>query len=236
MSLRNAGERALSLHSCPAAAQYFNAALELWPKDDPERPLLLFHLGQSLFYADAQGADVLEEAKRGLLELGDRETAAEAERFSPGSHSSAASRKRASSSTPIARGSSWKASAPRCAKVEVLADLSQLLNMAAEHDEAIRLANEALRDAETLGLREHQARALYTIGMSRGLSGDPGGRSDLERSIVILEEIDSYLSAQACGMLADLENTLGNLGGDSSSRSGLASMPSASATPRTSGG
>ncbi len=211
MSLRNAGERALSLHSVSAAARYFRAALDLWPEDDPERPLLLFRLGQALFYADAEGADVLEEAKQGLLELGDRETAAEAETFLTGiAHAHGEPQERVFEHANRAR-ELVEGLGPSRARVEVLADLSQLLNMSAEHDEAIRLANEALRDAEALGLRELQARALYTIGMSRGLSGDSEGRRDVERSIAILEEIDSYLSAQACGMLAELENTLGNL-------------------------
>jgi class 3 adenylate cyclase/tetratricopeptide (TPR) repeat protein len=211
VSLRNAGDRALSLHSCAAAARYFSAALELWPESDSEKPLVLFRLGKSLFYAEAEGADVLEEARQSLLALGDRETAAEAETFLTGiAHAHGESQERVFEHATRAR-MFVEGLEPSRATVEVLADLSQLLNMAAEHEEAIRLASEALRDAEALGLRELQARALYTIGMSRGLSGDPGGREDLERSIEILEEIDSYLSAQACGMLAEFENTLGNL-------------------------
>ena len=46
----------------------------------------------------------------------------------------------------------------------------------------------------------------------RGVLGDVAGREDLERSIEIMERIDSSLSSLHCGMLADLEGSLGNLG------------------------
>ena len=59
--------------------------------------------------------------------------------------------------------------------------------------------------------RSRQARSPSS-GSSRGLLGDAAGREDLERSIEIAERIDSSLSSLHCGMLADLEGSLGNLG------------------------
>ena len=73
----------------------------------------------------------------------------------------------------------------------MLLDLAVLLTLVAEHERSVDLARKALRDAEALGLQEFQARALAIIGASRGLSGDPEGRADLERSIEITEEIGS---------------------------------------------
>ena len=49
------------------------------------------------------------------------------------------------------------------------------------------------------------------IGLSRGWSGDLGGRDDVRRSIEITEEIGSHLSAHCYGMLADMECQVGDL-------------------------
>jgi class 3 adenylate cyclase len=209
--LRDAGDRALSLNSFPAAARYFRKALELWPEPDSERPALLLQLGKSLYYADLEGADVLAEAEDGLLAAGDREAAAEAATFR-----TLLSRARGDPQERVFEHA-YRAKAlvddlgPSRSKAYVLLDLANLLGLAAEHDQAIDLATDALGDAQALGLQELGALALATIGISRGLSGDPGGRADLERSIAITEEIDSSLGSHHCGMLADLELNLGNL-------------------------
>ena len=62
LTLRDAGERALSLNAFPAAERYFLAALDLWPEQDLERPSLLLRLGQARYYANTEGADVLADA------------------------------------------------------------------------------------------------------------------------------------------------------------------------------
>jgi class 3 adenylate cyclase len=211
VSLRDAGDRALSLHSFPAAARYFRAALGLWPERDPERPWLLFRLGKALYCAETAGADVLLEARDGLLDAGDPETAAEAESFlATLAHQRGQEQEVVFEHANNAMALVDSSGASR-SKVEVLVDLALLHGIAGDHEQAIGLAGAALRDAERLGLRELQARALSTIGISRGLTGDPNGRLDLQRSIAITEEIGSYFSAHACGMLADLECSLGNL-------------------------
>ena len=64
LALRDAGDRALSLNAFPAAARYFRAALDLWPRADPERPSLLFRLGKSTYYAETAGTEVLERGPR----------------------------------------------------------------------------------------------------------------------------------------------------------------------------
>ena len=210
VALRDAGDRALSLQSFPIAAKYFRAALELWP-GDAERPELLLRLGKSLYYADTAGAEVLLEAEEGLLEAGDRESAAEAETYLADlAHQLGEPQEKVFEHARRALALVEGVGASR-AKVEVLVELALFLGLAAEHEQAIGLAEEALRDAEALELQELQARALATMGISRGLSGDPRGRADLQRSIAITEEIDSSLGSHHCGMLADLEFNLGNL-------------------------
>jgi class 3 adenylate cyclase len=211
IALRDAGDRALSLQSFPIAAKYFRAALELWPEDDPERPDLLLRRGKSLYYADTAGAKVLLDAEEGLLEAGDRESAAEAATYLADlAHQLGEPQEKVFEHARRALALVEGVGASR-AKVEVLVELALFLGLAAEHEQAIGLAEEALRDAEALELQELQARALATMGISRGLSGDPRGRADLQRSIAITEEIDSSLGSHHCGMLADLEFNLGNL-------------------------
>ena len=211
VSLRDAGVRALSLNAFPAAQRYFRTALDLWPEEDPELPLLLLRLGQASYFANTEGADVLSDAERMLLAAGDREAAAEAATvLADLAHQRGEPLEivfeHAHRALELVEDRELSRS-----KVEVLVELSLFLGLAAEHERAIAYAAQALVDAEALGLEELQARALATMGISRGLSGDPGGRDDLERSIDIAERIDSSLSSLHCGMLADLECGLGNL-------------------------
>jgi class 3 adenylate cyclase/tetratricopeptide (TPR) repeat protein len=209
-ALRDAGDRALTLHAFPAAARHFRAALDLWPPDEPERPSLLFRLGKSIYYAETAGAEILEEACDALLTAGDRGTAAEAEAFLANLAYHEGLRHRVfehlDRAVALVDGLG-----PTRSRAEVLVDLANYLSMAREHERTIAAATEALDIARLLGLREVEATALYTIGISRGLSGDLGGRDELQRSIAIAEETGSPLSAQCCGVLADLECNVGNL-------------------------
>ncbi len=211
VSLREAGDRALSLYAFPAASRYFRAALALLEEQDAERPGLLLRLGKSLYYADMGGADVLADAEQSLLAAGDPDSAAEAAmHLADLAYVHSESHERVFEAAYRAL-TLVESRGPSPSKVDVLLDLAVLLTLVAEHEQAIDLARRALRDAEALELQEFQARALAIIGASRGLSGDPDGRTDLERSIAIAEEIDSPSSSHHCGMLADLECNLGNL-------------------------
>jgi class 3 adenylate cyclase/tetratricopeptide (TPR) repeat protein len=210
-ALRDAGDRALTLHAFPAAERHFRAALKRWPIDDYERPWLLFRLGKSMYYAETPGADViLIEARDALLAAGDHGTAAEAEAFLAylahhrGRHDLFSEHLDRAASLVDSLG-------PSRAKAEVLVDVANRQSMGGQHDKTIAAAAEALEMAQALELPEHEARALSIMGISRGLSGDLAGRDDLERSIAITERIGSHLSADCCGKLADLECQLGNL-------------------------
>ncbi len=78
-ALRDAGDRALSLNSFAGAAGFYSHALDLTAGNDPERPLLLFRLGEAQFNSEADGDDALVEAVAALVEVGNLEAAAEAE-------------------------------------------------------------------------------------------------------------------------------------------------------------
>ncbi len=78
-ALQAAGDRALSLNSFTAATGFYVHALDLTPGDDPERPLLLFRLGEAQFNNEEASVDVLVEAAAALVAAGNLEAAAEAE-------------------------------------------------------------------------------------------------------------------------------------------------------------
>jgi class 3 adenylate cyclase/tetratricopeptide (TPR) repeat protein len=210
-SLRNAGDRALTLNAFATAERHYRDALELWPEQDPERAMLLFNLGKACYYSNVEDADLFVEAERLLLDAGDRESAAEAAAF----RADLAHLLRMPQETmfehafralDLVEGGEMSR-----AKAQVLLDVAILLTLAADQERAIELASEARRGAEALGLAELEAAALATLGAARTLSGDSGGLEDLRRSIEITEEIDSPLGSHHFGMLADVECSLGHL-------------------------
>ena len=82
-ALRDAGRHAHALSALTMAIQYLRRALELWPRDDPAYPRVLFELGDALFWAGNEGGDELREAGAMFLAAGDLEAGAEAESRSP---------------------------------------------------------------------------------------------------------------------------------------------------------
>jgi class 3 adenylate cyclase len=210
LAQRDAGDRALALHAYPAAARFFARALELWPPDDPERPWLLFRLGRARYSAETAGAEELTEARDALLAAGDRSAAAEAEALL-GYLAHHEGRRDGASAHLECAAELVGGLGPSRAKADVLLDLATHLSTATEHERTISVAGLALDIGQALELEDIQARALSIIGISRGLTGDLGGRADLERSIEISERIASPLSADCYGKLADLEGQLGDL-------------------------
>ena len=193
VALRDAGDRALALNAFAAAERHYQEAVDLWPEDDPERPWLMLRMGRSRYYAYTDGGDVLAEAEALLLAAGDHESAAEAatvqadlanQRSEPSERVFEHLRRAAAllEDRELSR-----------TKVQVLLALAHYLGLATETDQAIALATQALHDAEELELEEEQASALAELGFMRGVLGDAAGREDLERSIEIMERIDSSL-------------------------------------------
>jgi class 3 adenylate cyclase/tetratricopeptide (TPR) repeat protein len=203
LALREAGDRAMNLNAFAVAARWYAAALELWPASDPERPWLLFRLGQARVHAEQVGGDLLAEARDGLLAAGDREAAAEAASLlsqlawwqGQGERALEHARKAAEllADAPPSR-----------AKARVLAQLSILLMLAGEVEQAIGVGRQTLAIADQLDLDDMRARALNYLGTSRVLSGDRGGLADLERAVAIAVEknlpecVEAYVNLGAC--------------------------------------
>jgi class 3 adenylate cyclase/tetratricopeptide (TPR) repeat protein len=215
IAIREAGDRAAALNSFTAATRYHTAALELWPADDPLRALLLFAYGVNQNRADSTtGWDALSDARDALLELGNREAAAEAETrlgdilWRRGQQEAAFEW--------LESAASLLADAPSSpSKTYVSCELSRLHMLAGHYDAAVQVGTAALAMAEALGLEESRAEALNNIGSARLPSGDPGGFDDLERALAIARSINSQSAIQRAlinlgvgrAMMGDLEGS-----------------------------
>jgi class 3 adenylate cyclase/tetratricopeptide (TPR) repeat protein len=210
LALRDAGDRALDLNSFAAAVRWYAAALELWPDGDLERPRLLLRLGRARFYADATAANVLAEARDGLLAQGDREAAAEAEallaRLARWRGQGEAARQHARRAAALIEGAG-----PSPAKALVLANLAASLLESGQHEQAIRVGRQAFEMADDLGLDELRARARNYLGCARVDSGDPAGIADLEQAVAIAVQANSPHSAMAYSNLAASVEVFGDL-------------------------
>ncbi len=211
-ALREAGDRAYGLNAFGTAARFYRAALDLWPDDDPERPRLLFSYGRVLAVVGAGAPEVLTEASERLLELGDRETAAEAEILLAEVVQDQGRGRQDTLRVHLRRAAALvKDVPPTPAKAYVLSSISRFAMVARENEEAIRVGREALAMAEQLGLDVIRAHALNNVGTARVQSGDLDGLEDLERSIEITESLNSPESVRGIANLASALATLGQL-------------------------
>ena len=209
VALREAGDRASALNAFDAAARSYASALELWP-DDPERPRLLLSYGTVLAIGRGAGKSELEEAARGLVQLGDRGSAARAEIFLADAAWRAAQRDVAYAH--LDRAVELVEDIPSSpAKATVLSEVSRYHMLADRAAEAIQVGREALEMAAEFGLDEVRAHALNNIGTSRINLGDTAGFSDLEQSIEISDELGSPESLRGYNNLFSNHVSIGNL-------------------------
>jgi class 3 adenylate cyclase/tetratricopeptide (TPR) repeat protein len=181
-ALRDAGDRALALNAAAAAAGFYRRALDLTADDDTERPDLLFRRARALYAAYAEeGIERAEEARDALLAVGDTTRAAQAEQmvgrlwwYRGRSDEARAHIVRAVELLGDDRRSE--------AAVRVFASAARLHAVAAEGEDALRLAREVVPAADELGLDVMRANLAATIGMARVVLGDDGGFEDFERS------------------------------------------------------
>jgi class 3 adenylate cyclase/tetratricopeptide (TPR) repeat protein len=211
LALREAGDRAEALGAYPVARGLFERALELWPRDDPDRPRVLLSYAHVASLLDSLGVlDLLAEARDALVEVGDSQGAAEAEimlaetYWLQGRQDPAFEHLRAAEALVADVPSSFS-------KALVVANVSRFLTLAGRAEEAIPLGREALAMADELGLDEIRAHALTNIGMSRTVLGDLGGLEDLEQSIAVALPLNSPESVRAMGNLASELDNLGEL-------------------------
>ena len=133
-----------STHS-PSPSRYYAEALELWPEPTPNVPSCSFGRARSLqIVADDRAEQALEDARDALLDVGDIETAAEAR------HScrtalwyqgkTDAADERLASAQALIEGEK-----PSAAKARVLCVTARSRMLAGDHDDALEIAQEALR-------------------------------------------------------------------------------------------
>jgi class 3 adenylate cyclase/tetratricopeptide (TPR) repeat protein len=210
IALRNAGDRALDLNAFAAADRWYAAALEQWPTGDAERPQVLLRLGRARVYAEQAGADLLAEARDGLLTIGDREAAAEAEallgQLTRWQGQGEESLEHARQAAALLEGSE-----PSQAKAFALVNLSSCLMLSGRNEEAIRVGRQALVLARLVGDRGLQARAHGSIGGARSFGGDAGGIVDFEQALAVAVDANSPYSANAYGNLASCVISRGEL-------------------------
>jgi class 3 adenylate cyclase/tetratricopeptide (TPR) repeat protein len=213
LRLLEAGDRAYALSAFPAAMRFYSAALDLWPTDDPERPQLLLRLGRVAAQAESgSAADVLKEARDGLLAGGYLEDAADAEALLSEHFWLQGERDRSSEHLDRAvalvqdRPTSYR-------KAHIVANASRFRMLAGDGEATIRLGREALSMMEELGGDdEGRAFVLNNIGSARVRAGDASGLDDLEESVAISDAINSAESVRGLGNLASIVTDLGELG------------------------
>jgi class 3 adenylate cyclase len=203
-ALRDAGDRAAALYAVDAAERFYDAALRLWPKDDPERPQLLFRRAAPVGTVGSWGGgdpERLAEARDALLAASDNARAAEAEMLLAVSFRMEGRRELADehadralallADAPPSRSSAW-----------VLARQAGRVFMAGQDERAIELGLQARALAEQLGWEEGLSEALNLLGTTRVDMGDRRGLADLARSVEI---------ATAAGALGALSRAYNNL-------------------------
>jgi tetratricopeptide (TPR) repeat protein len=201
LALREAGDRAASLHADAVAAAQYEDALALWPEDDHDRPDLLFRLGRALHRAyDPRAEEALEDARDALLTAGNADLAAETEVLlayvawdrghgeETRSHLSRAHELVGASVTPAA--------------ARVLTTSARMRVISSEYETGQADAEAALAMAEDLHLDELRAHALTTIGMAKNFIADGSGIGDMEQALALALEIDSPIATAILNNLA----------------------------------
>src|SRR6266545_1270881 len=155
VAFREAGDRASRLHAVAAAARFYEAALELWPRDDPERPVLLLRYGRTRSDDPSLDERILEEAHDDLLAGGDTGGAAEAQVVLANVWWARGRRERVLEHMERAVGL-VRAEGASSSKAFVLANASRIAMLSGQLEQAIEVGSEALRMAEELGLWELQ--------------------------------------------------------------------------------
>ena len=209
-ALRDAGDRAAALYAGHAAERFYDAALRLWPRDDPERPQLLFRRAAPVpsWTGDPQR---LTEARDALLTAGDNARAAEAEFLLSESFHMQGRRdledqhaQRAvalSAGLPPSRLSGWL----------MIRGAWQAFE-AGDYERGIELGLRARALAEQLGSQEALSQALAVLGTAQVEHGDRHGLEDLALSIEIATRAGALGALSlAYGTLSGTYQTLGDL-------------------------
>jgi hypothetical protein len=187
LALRDAGDRAAALYATEPAKRYYEAALRLWPADDPARPELLFRWAAPVRHLGGGDPERLAEAIEALLAVGDNESAAAAEMDLAVSFWLQGRREEADEHAARA-ATLVEGTPPSRSRVWVLERLGTREMLAGRTERAIEMAREARAAAEQLGWADGLSEALNLMGSTRVLGGDPGGIEELRQSIEVATE------------------------------------------------
>jgi class 3 adenylate cyclase/tetratricopeptide (TPR) repeat protein len=200
-ALRDAGDRAAALYAVEAAERFYDAALELWPEDDPERAELLYRRALPAGYHIAGGdPDRLAEARDAMLAAGETDRAAELEVIIAQRFWIEGDRERAD--VHRRRGEALLGDGPPSrARAWVLARLGSRAHLAGDDDRGLALVSEARDVSEQVGFDEGVSDALAQIGVWRAEAGDAEGVADIERAIELAS------ATGALGTLARVTNS-----------------------------
>ena len=186
LALRGAGDRALGLGAFAAAERAYEAAVELWPEDDPELAMLLYQYGRVMYLHRDVGDDVLGRARDLLFHQGDVETAAIAESLIGFRIWRQGKGKEAQHH--FDRAAELIAGRPASTEVaQANAHLASYLMVTGRSGDAIRVGREAQANAEQVNAEDIRAQTLNTVGTARVQLGDLGGLGDIEQSIEVAQ-------------------------------------------------
>ena len=167
-ALHEAAERAASLGSYVQSIRLYDAALDLWPEDDPERILVALRREHAVYeYGEFAELTALNALANALATVGRTELAAEAEMLV------------AKTAWATGRGDVVEQHGDRAlelmrdaaaspAKAMVLIERARLLMLAYQHDRSRVLLEEGLPIAEQFGLDRLRASGLVTLGTMPG--------------------------------------------------------------------
>ncbi len=210
-TLRDAGERAFSLHAYAPATRFFQSALELAPAGSADRAHLLLRLARTRYLAGSIETELMEAATVALMECEDRDTAAQAEAMQSELYWFRGDRDRSLEHLDRAL-ELVRERPPSRAKAYVISSASGYRMLAGEYPEAIKLAREALAMTRDFGLGEMESRALNNLGSARVWSGDSGGIEDLTLSATVATEANApYEICRSRNNLAGVYWSRGNL-------------------------
>jgi class 3 adenylate cyclase/tetratricopeptide (TPR) repeat protein len=203
-ALTDAGDRAFGLHAYDATVRFWRAALDLLAAGDARLGGLHLRLGRALQLMDEPSADLLERARDEFLDAQDTEGAVEAETALAELHWTAGDRDRAFEHLGQARRLAEPLPTSP-AKARAAAMASRIMMLAADHDESIRIGEEALAMASQLGLDDVRAATLNNVGSSRGAVWDDRGAQQLAEAIQVAREANApFELCRALGNLAAL--------------------------------
>jgi class 3 adenylate cyclase/tetratricopeptide (TPR) repeat protein len=217
-ALREAGDRAASLSAAPAAARFYEAALRLWPEDDPERAQLLFRRAIPVYSHAGGDFDLLIEASQALEEVGDRRLAAEAELALVRTvwHRGQLELRQEHQE----RAERLLADEPPCTQQAfALISRASLTGLDGDMTKALELVTQAYDLAERFGWHDSMIKALEMVGMTRGMLGDAGGLDDIARAAELAEAAGNLGELrQAFNQLSATKIVLGDVRGSTEAR------------------